>query len=345
MGHPEWGTGSDQNAALEGRLPWPSEAPPLVSRFIREVQRTAERRHLLAILTGQSSCDTGVRQFTTRPNFAGGARLLVLRGLAGSTETAGSTVARAAEVVEEGERIEEPKTWTSIHVDLDLRAAAALLLMCALFIWRWSFSAKPPEQRGGRAPYILGARSAREDLRAESSGPRRGFLQALTGLNASLALRRAASAESDYGTDMPKQDPKKCIYCQGEGILVCWRCGGSKKMTEIEDPTRFRDCSECEDWERGDATGYKPCGTCQTTGLSPELLKTYSRDEKFRKVMARLRKTKCDEDGRAKIKRAMTNALAEVEAKFAAAEGRDAVILRAPEAAKIPEPSGTWIGS
>lgn len=36
---------------------------------------------------------------------------------------------------------------------------------------------------------------------------------------------------------------------------------------------------------------------------------------------------------------------AEVEAKFAAAEGRDAVILRAPEAAKIPEPSGTWIGS
>ena len=49
-----------------------------------------------------SSCDTGVRQFTTRPNFAGGARLLVLRGLAGSTETAGSTVARAAEVVEEG---------------------------------------------------------------------------------------------------------------------------------------------------------------------------------------------------------------------------------------------------
>ncbi|CAK9003850.1 unnamed protein product [Durusdinium trenchii] len=93
------------------------------------------------------------------------------------------------------------------------------------------------------------------------------------------------------------------------------------------------------------ATGYKPCGTCQTTGLSPELLKTYSRAGPRRRVMARLRKTKCDEDGRAKIKRAMTNALAEVEAKFAAAEGRDAVILRAPEAAKIPEPSGTWIGS
>lgn len=220
------------------------------------------------------------------------------------------------------------------------RHALAAAGACAT-AWSTQRRSRAPGQaaRGSDAE----ARSAREDLRAESSGPRRGFLQALTGLSASLALRRAASAESDYGTvkgtDMPKQDPKKCIYCQGEGILVCWRCGGSKKMTEIEDPTRFRDCSECE------ATGYKPCGTCQTTGLSPELLKTYSRDEKFRKVMARLRKTKCDEDGRAKIKRAMTNALAEVEAKFAAAEGRDAVILRAPEAAKIPEPSGTWIGS
>ncbi|CAL1140553.1 unnamed protein product [Cladocopium goreaui] len=106
----------------------------------------------------------------------------------------------------------------------------------------------------------------------------------------------------------------------------------------IDDPSKTRDCSECE------ATGYKPCGTCQTTGLSPKLVKLYARDEKFRKIMARLRKTKCDEDGRAKIKRVMTTAIAEVEAKQAASEGRDAMILKVPEA-PAPEASGTWIGS
>ena len=26
-----------------------------------------------------------------------------------------------------------------------------------------------------------------------------------------------------------------------------------------------------------EATGYKPCGTCQTTGLSPKLVKLYAR--------------------------------------------------------------------
>ena len=61
-------------------------------------------------------------------------------------------------------------------------------------------------------------------------------------------------------------------------------------------------------------------------------------------IVARLRKTKCDEDGRAKIKRVMTAALAEVEGKQAASEGREAVILRAPEA-PAPEQPGTWIGS
>ena len=35
---------------------------------------------------------------------------------------------------------------------------------------------------------------------------------------------------------------------------------------------------------------------------------------------------------------------AEVEAKQAALEGRDAMILKVPEA-PTPEPSGTWIGS
>ena len=167
----------------------------------------------------------------------------------------------------------------------------------------------------------------------QSSAPRRGFVQALTTFTSAMASRADAKVETiDMG------DPNKCIYCLGDGILQCWRCSGTKKMAEIDDPTKFRDCSECE------ATGYKPCGTCQTTGLSPKLVKLYARDEKFRKIMARLRKTKCDEDGRAKIKRVMTNAIAEVEAKQAALEGRDAMILKVPEA-PTPEPSGTWIGS
>ena len=40
----------------------------------------------------------------------------------------------------------------------------------------------------------------------------------------------------------------------------------------------------------------------------------------------------------------LTNPEAEVEAKQAALEGRDAMILKVPEA-PTPEPSGTWIGS
>lgn len=40
----------------------------------------------------------------------------------------------------------------------------------------------------------------------------------------------------------------------------------------------------------------------------------------------------------------LTTPEAEVEAKQAALEGRDAMILKVPEA-PTPEPSGTWIGS
>ena len=40
----------------------------------------------------------------------------------------------------------------------------------------------------------------------------------------------------------------------------------------------------------------------------------------------------------------LDNPEAEVEAKQAALEGRDAMILKVPEA-PTPEPSGTWIGS
>lgn len=43
-------------------------------------------------------------------------------------------------------------------------------------------------------------------------------------------------------------------------------------------------------------------------------------------------------------KNILTTPEAEVEAKQAALEGRDAMILKVPEA-PTPEPSGTWIGS
>ncbi|CAJ1381489.1 unnamed protein product [Effrenium voratum] len=135
---------------------------------------------------------------------------------------------------------------------------------------------------------------------------------------------------------IPTDEGTLCIQCQGDGFLVCFRCKGTKKMSEIEDPSKFRDCSECE------ATGYKPCGFCQTTGLAPSTLKTYIRDEKFRKIVARMRKIKCDEDGRAKIQKVMPAAIAEVEAKRAAVDGREAQVLRA--APEDMEPTGTWLG-
>ncbi|CAJ1359984.1 unnamed protein product, partial [Effrenium voratum] len=135
---------------------------------------------------------------------------------------------------------------------------------------------------------------------------------------------------------IPTDEGTLCIQCQGDGFLVCFRCKGTKKMSEIEDPSKFRDCSECE------ATGYKPCGFCQTTGLAPSTLKTYIRDEKFRKIVARMRKIKCDEDGRAKIQKVMPAAIAEVEAKRAAVDGREAQVLRA--APEDMEPAGTWLG-
>jgi len=46
----------------------------------------------------------------------------------------------------------------------------------------------------------------------------------------------------------------------------------------------------------------------------------------------------------AKLKRVMATAIAEVEAKTAVSEGREAQEVRAPEAPK-EEPKGTWIGS
>jgi len=46
------GTGSDQNAEVEARKPWPNTAPPLVMDFIDAVKRAAEKKQLLAILTG-----------------------------------------------------------------------------------------------------------------------------------------------------------------------------------------------------------------------------------------------------------------------------------------------------
>eukprot|EP00435_Cladocopium_sp_Y103_P065631 s130_g27.t1 len=251
-----------------------------------------------------------------------------------------------------------------LHVDLDLRlAAVALLVLGILYFWRRSRlpalcsackitsgsdnAAEKPAcfadeiqfntPRSVHHPAVEWDVVSTETPRSShcASGPRRSFLQALTAFNTYMATSRAANAKMDI---IDTADPNKCIYCFGDGFLTCWRCSGTKKMTEIDDPSKTRDCSECE------ATGYKPCGTCQTTGLSPKLVKLYARDEKFRKVMARLRKTKCDEDGRAKIKRVMTNAIAEVEAKQAQSEGRDAMILKVPEA-PAPEPSGTWIGS
>ena len=46
------GTATDQNARVEQRMAWPQTAPPRVAEFIRSVQEAAEKRQLLAILTG-----------------------------------------------------------------------------------------------------------------------------------------------------------------------------------------------------------------------------------------------------------------------------------------------------
>ena len=90
MGHPLWGA-SDPNAALEKRRPWPPKAPELVPRFIEAVQRAAGRGQLLAVLAGHThedgvavvpsleGKDSGVKQFTTRPNFAGGQKAFYWR--------------------------------------------------------------------------------------------------------------------------------------------------------------------------------------------------------------------------------------------------------------------------
>ena len=99
MGHPNWGTASDRNAEVERRRKWPTQASPSTAIFIEAVKSAAETKQLLAVLTGhthrdavvpvpcksqtgpsiQRTCTTQVRQFTTRPNFAGGARLFLIR--------------------------------------------------------------------------------------------------------------------------------------------------------------------------------------------------------------------------------------------------------------------------
>eukprot|EP00439_Symbiodinium_sp_Y106_P013035 s4714_g1.t3 len=185
-------------------------------------------------------------------------------------------------------------------------------------------------------------------------GERRGMLQA--GLL--LTLPSPSAAEQ-----LQIQDSVNCINCNGEGYLTCFRCKGTKKMRWLEEQTpeaELKDCIEC------DATGYVPCGRCQATGLSATRLKSYNRDEKFRKIVARTRKIKCDDDGslpralcrkhstvvcataafsesaalvkdgpcsiistsrghlEAKLKRVMATAIAEVEAKTAVSEGREA---------------------
>ena len=46
------GTAADKNAQVEQRQPWPKAAPQLVTDFIRSVKAAAEKKQLLAILTG-----------------------------------------------------------------------------------------------------------------------------------------------------------------------------------------------------------------------------------------------------------------------------------------------------
>ena len=50
--YPNQGAAADQNAEVEARKPWPNTAPPLVMDFIDAVKRAAEKKQLLAILTG-----------------------------------------------------------------------------------------------------------------------------------------------------------------------------------------------------------------------------------------------------------------------------------------------------
>lgn len=163
MGHPFWGAATDQNAEVEERQKWPLEAPQLVKDFIQSVKTAAEKRQLLAILTGHthengvvpvpcaSTCDdSGVKQFTSRPNFGGGSRLLVLR----MPNTAGTTT-----TAQEAPKWQTPppNRWM-LHVDLDLRLAAAALLVFGIFyFWRRSRLPCRTGNSSEREPYILGA--------------------------------------------------------------------------------------------------------------------------------------------------------------------------------------------
>eukprot|EP00434_Breviolum_minutum_P027160 symbB.v1.2.024023.t1/scaffold2204.1/size85845/1 len=164
---------SDQNAEVEARKPWPNTAPPLVMDFIDAVKRAAEKKQLLAILTGPahpklrcrrsspghthenrvvpvpcpSSCNDSVAmQFTTRPNFGGGARLLVLR--------------MEMEVSEFNAGL----AWNPwiLRMELDLRVAGVTLMVLAalLVMFRRKLRDRWPCTDAGRSQreaYILGA--------------------------------------------------------------------------------------------------------------------------------------------------------------------------------------------
>ena len=105
MGHPLWSDSNDKNAEVEARLKWPKHASQSTVKFIEAVQESAKAEQLVAILTGHTheaatvpvpcphdSCKTPVKQFTTRANFGGGARLLIIRSLRGhSMQSAGLT--------------------------------------------------------------------------------------------------------------------------------------------------------------------------------------------------------------------------------------------------------------
>eukprot|EP00931_Biecheleriopsis_adriatica_P091082 TRINITY_DN64988_c0_g1_i1.p1 TRINITY_DN64988_c0_g1~~TRINITY_DN64988_c0_g1_i1.p1 ORF type:complete len:304 (+),score=59.86 TRINITY_DN64988_c0_g1_i1:64-912(+) len=103
----------------------------------------------------------------------------------------------------------------------------------------------------------------------------------------------------------------KCCECKGNQILNCYRCKGTGQMSEIGDPTKFRDCLECG------ATGSRVCGFCKGSGLSKANFKKYMREDLFRLVVSRNVKNKMDSEGKAKLKRAVPKVIADIDAKWA----------------------------
>lgn len=111
-----------------------------------------------------------------------------------------------------------------------------------------------------------------------------------------------------------------CIDCKGDRVNVCFRCGGTKKMKMLKTLAEnaavaetMSDCTECDD-------GYKVCGRCFGTGLSPAALKkgAYFKDPAFKKVAANAIQRKMDEEGRALLAQEMPEAIREHNARWAA---------------------------